>query len=312
MPVCLAQKPPANEGINIWIARYSFPPCRKRQTPSPSLRKLSCPTPMTSPPGNLPSALLNQIHQVAKTLPPAVLTQVVTYLSHEADRHSILHHLPKAQWRQAVTNLLDQWHTTHPPLTSEAIATALLTAQHCIHQNQKDLSLETVWTGPEGSGIPVRRTEQVLLQLIQQAQQEIILVSFAIYKVPDLTQALRTALDHGITLKLIAETSDDPTAPFGIEAGLGNSIAQRAQVYHWDKAKRPTDETGRYGSLHAKVAIADRQHLFITSANLTGYALSLNMEMGLLVHNQDIAQQTALHLEQLIECGVLTPLANNT
>lgn len=267
---------------------------------------------MNSPPGNLlPHALLDQIHQVAKTLPPAILSKVATQISCKTDSHSILQELPKAHWRQVITNLFELWKTTGHSFTSETIATALLTAQHCIHQHQRELSLETVWTGPEGSGIPVRRTEQVLLQLIQQAQQEIILVSFAIYKVPDLTQALSTALDHGIILKLIAETSDDPTAPFGVEAGLGNSIAQRAQVYHWDKAKRPTDETGRYGSLHAKVAIADRQHLFITSANLTGYALSLNMEMGLLVHNQDIAQQTATHLEQLIECGVLTLLEND-
>ncbi|MGB7086236.1 MAG: phospholipase D-like domain-containing protein, partial [Phormidesmis sp.] len=70
----------------------------------------------------------------------------------------------------------------------------------------------------------------------------------------------------------------------------------------------PRDKTGRHGSLHMKVAIADRQHLFITSANLTHYALSLNMEMGLLVHSKTIACQVSEHLDQLIQQSIISSL----
>lgn len=41
------------------------------------------------------------------------------------------------------------------------------------------------------------------------------------------------------------------------------------------------------------------------AANLTGYALNLNMEMGLLVRGGNLPGRAAGHLKQLIEEGVL-------
>lgn len=60
-----------------------------------------------------------------------------------------------------------------------------------------------------------------------------------------------------------------------------------------------------HNSLHIKCAIADAKHLFIYSANLTEYALTLNMEMGLLVHSQELATQVLEHIECLIHQGTL-------
>ena len=42
--------------------------------------------------------------------------------------------------------------------------------------------------------------------------------------------------------------------------------------------------SGRTGVMHGKCVIADRRTLFLTSANLTGTALSVNMEMGFVIH----------------------------
>ena len=56
-----------------------------------------------------------------------------------------------------------------------------------------------------------------------------------------------------------------------------------AAVYVWPMDKRPIDGNGHHGSLHAKCAVADDAVLFVSSANLTAYALTLNMELGLLV-----------------------------
>jgi phosphatidylserine/phosphatidylglycerophosphate/cardiolipin synthase-like enzyme len=71
--------------------------------------------------------------------------------------------------------------------------------------------------------------------------------------------------------------------------------------------KRPTNPEGKRGSLHIKAAIADRKKLFISSANLTEYALTLNMEMGLLVYNQELANQIADHVNNLIRAKTFTP-----
>ena len=149
----------------------------------------------------------------------------------------------------------------------------------------------------------------MLLQLIREAEQELTIVSFAVYKIPAIAQALTGALNRGVALRIIAETpeSGEGKIPFGVKAALGAKIIQQAQVLVWPLAKRPMDENGRYGSLHAKCAIADRKHLFISSANLTEYALSLNMEIGLLVHNDELADQVAEHIDHLIQQEILLP-----
>ena len=52
---------------------------------------------------------------------------------------------------------------------------------------------------------------------------------------------------------------------------------RKCVTYRWPLERRPRDDEGRHGSLHAKCAVADRELLLISSANLTHYALSLNM-----------------------------------
>ena len=113
-----------------------------------------------------------------------------------------------------------------------------------------------VWTGPEVTTIPLRRTDRVLLQLIKEAREEITLVSFAVYKIPEIAQALQGALNRGVEVRLIAE---DPEVaekiPFGVKEALGKNIIEQTQVFIWPKHKRPVDNEGRYGSLHIKCAI---------------------------------------------------------
>ena len=51
--------------------------------------------------------------------------------------------------------------------------------------------------------------------------------------------------------------------------------------------------------------MADRRALLVSSANLTAYALTLNMELGLLVRGGDLPGRVAGHFDRLIEAGVL-------
>ncbi|PZD73030.1 Cardiolipin synthase B [Acaryochloris thomasi RCC1774] len=257
--------------------------------------------------------LLAHIHRVAQQLPQSVLSTVANFLAdvpQATDSKTawlpLLQQLPKPVWRRAFTDLLAVWSEDNPVLQGESLATALCSAHYSIERAEEALNIEIVWTGPEVSRIPVRRTEQVLLQLIRVASEELTLASFALYKVPTLTQALIAALDRGVQVRIIAETTaGDTVVPFGVKAGLGQEVAMRAEVYEWDKAKRPKDKAGRQGSLHMKVAISDRQRLFITSANLTGYAMLLNMEMGLLVNGKALSCQVSEHFDQLIQQEII-------
>ncbi len=255
--------------------------------------------------------LLEQIHQVAQEIPTSILESLIRVLLtvNLGDllqvKHKLLQILPKASWRQATSNLIDIWQAEASGLGREAIALALSTATHCQTKIRQELSAELVWTGPNPASLPLRRTDQALLQLIRAAQDDLLIVSFAIYNIPEIVRALITAIDRGVNVCIVAETPEASNGKisYGMAATFGSQILERAQVYIWQKEKRPVDDQGRYGSLHAKCAVCDHQHLLISSANLTEYAMSLNIEMGVLLHNQALAEQVIQQFNSLIIHG---------
>jgi cardiolipin synthase len=54
-------------------------------------------------------------------------------------------------------------------------------------------------------------------------------------------------------------------------------------VYFWPKKHLPIGSKNKTGILHIKCAVADSQCLFLSSANLTQQAFTINMELGMLV-----------------------------
>lgn len=258
------------------------------------------------------SKLLRQIYRVAQEMPTSALNSLIRVLM-SADSNSPkfkheLEKLPRASWRQVTGNLIDVWQEEATELEGQAIAIALATAAHCQTQMQHELSAELVWTGPNPESLPLRRTDQTLLQLIRAAQRDLLIVSFAIYNIPEIVQAIAVAINRGVSVRIVAETPEASIGKvaFGMNATFNPKILARVQVYIWLKENRPIDAQKRYGSLHAKCAVCDEQHLFISSANLTAYAMSLNIEMGVLIHNQNLAQQTIEQINTLISYGILT------
>ncbi len=262
--------------------------------------------------------LLAQIRRVARELPTPTLNSAIAVLmkhenpSFESLKTQLLSGLPKASWRRVVAELIELWQVEARHLDGDAIATALATAAHCETASRQELSAQLVWSGPNPKGTPLRRTDQTLLQMIREAKEELILVSFAVYKIPEIAQELIAAGTRGVNLRIIAETpeSSEGKIPFGVITALGTDITQLSQVFIWPRDKRPTDKNGKHGSLHIKCAICDNQQLFISSANLTEYALALNMEMGLLVHSQDLATRVTHHINCLISQKILVSLSN--
>lgn len=264
----------------------------------------------------LNEALLTQIHQVAVLLPPEILERVCQHLRQVPSTpplqwtERLLQDLPKRHFQRSIQHLLDLWYSTASTLTGEALAAALESAAFSTTLTRNNLDVELVWTGPSSTALPIRRTDQVLLQLIEQCQSELILISFAIYKVRTVVKAVQSAINRGVAVRLIAETplSGAGKIPFGIEATFGSQIIDQCQVYIWPQHQRPTDSQGHYGSLHIKGAVADVQNLFITSANLTDYAMTLNMEMGVLFKSQTLGQQVKAQIDQLVHDEILVEI----
>jgi phosphatidylserine/phosphatidylglycerophosphate/cardiolipin synthase-like enzyme len=87
---------------------------------------------------------------------------------------------------------------------------------------------------------------------------------------------------------------------------LGDDVAACSAVYYWPKDRRGRDEGGKLGILHVKCAVADGRWLFLSSANLTEYAFTINMELGVLVTGGSLPGQVQEHFDRLIGAGSLS------
>ena len=215
--------------------------------------------------------------------------------------------LPQVHYRTLALGLLEAWKTHAPDLAPQSVAFALTTAARAHEHARESHRLELVWTGPDVRTIPPRQTEQALLQVIDAATTTLIAVSFVAYRVPAVAAGLARAARRGVSVRLVLEDPDVSQGKIAFDAlsALGEDVAARADVYVWPLDQRPTDASGRHGSLHAKCAAADGRHLLISSANLTDHAFHLNIELGLLVNGGELPARVERHWTALIERGTL-------
>jgi phosphatidylserine/phosphatidylglycerophosphate/cardiolipin synthase-like enzyme len=86
---------------------------------------------------------------------------------------------------------------------------------------------------------------------------------------------------------------------------LGDDVARCSQVYYWPKENRKADGMGKIGSLHVKCVVGDGRWLFLSSANLTKYAFSLNMELGVLITGGRTPRNVESMFENLMREGAI-------
>jgi phosphatidylserine/phosphatidylglycerophosphate/cardiolipin synthase-like enzyme len=139
--------------------------------------------------------------------------------------------------------------------------------------------------GPHTKALPLCQTEQALLQVIDAALGQLILVSYAVYKIPPICNALIRAADRGVSPGIILEAParHEGKHAYNTLRALGAAAARRSAVYLWPFAQRGIDASGKVGVLPVKCAVADSRWLFLSSANLTDYAFTVNMELGMLI-----------------------------
>ena len=166
---------------------------------------------------------------------------------------------------------------------------------------------ELVWTGPSTPVVPVRRTEQVLCDLIRCAEQRLTMTSFGIFQVPRLVEELEQALARGVALRIVLgdrEAHSDQEIDRQRHQ-LGRVVAARATLLQWPPERRPRDEQGHAGLMHVKAAVAVSRLVFLTSANLTEAALERNMELGVLIRGGSMPVAIDHLIDALVESGEL-------
>jgi phosphatidylserine/phosphatidylglycerophosphate/cardiolipin synthase-like enzyme len=173
-----------------------------------------------------------------------------------------------------------------------------------------NISLELVWTGPDTGQVSFRRTEQAILQIIDAAKEHLTIVSFAVYKIPNIADALVRASKRGVQITIIVETPDkiDTESEYNTIKALGQEITKCSSVYFWPREKRPIIAGGKPGLLHVKCVFADGLWLFISSANMTQQAFTINMELGALIRGGLLPQKVEKQFDLLINESLLVKI----
>jgi len=229
------------------------------------------------------------------------------FLDGSADCPRVVQCLAHPHYRSLATDFLDAWQANSPQLSAQAVAMALLTAAHAEESHRRSQSLELVWTGPDVGGDALRRTEQAILQVLNSAQHRITLVSYAVYRIPHIRDALVRAAERGVQINVILETPNkcEGQNEYNTLQALGKQVASCATVYYWPESHRPKGDNDKHGILHVKCAVADGHWLFLSSANLTEQAFTINMELGLLLIGGPLPGQVEQQFDRLIGIEVL-------
>jgi phosphatidylserine/phosphatidylglycerophosphate/cardiolipin synthase-like enzyme len=185
-----------------------------------------------------------------------------------------------------------------PSRVADLMAVALVME----HRASGRAPCEVAWTGPTPPLSALRRTEQALLEVLNSARRELWLVSFAAYRVESVQAALVAAAARGCRVRLLLESEEESGGKLtsgGVDS-VPQNVARCCELYVWPREKRVVDERGRFGTLHAKCAVADGELLFVGSANLTEFAFELNMELGVLARDRGAAAVVEEQLQWML------------
>jgi putative cardiolipin synthase len=213
--------------------------------------------------------------------------------------------VPVTAFASEAGRLVDAWSEHAPQLPGAAIALALEAASQTATSVQGGQTVDIVWTGPTTPQVPVRLTRAVLTEVIRAATDELLIVSFAAYRVQSVVDEIAIAAARGVRIRLILESVENSGGSLTFDAAQAfAAVRDHVEFYVWPADQRPKLGSG-VARLHAKGAVADDHTALVTSANITEYAITENMELGLLVRGGPVPRRLAKHFNQLVSRGVL-------
>lgn len=225
-----------------------------------------------------------------------------------------------------VRNLIDLTKLKH---LKDTVAAAPVDTQH-IHQLPPPLDLAKTqwiwaqaefWVDDPAKFTPAKRkpslpnsTVYKMVDLLETAQHEVLLVSA--YLVPDqhMVDALKRLHQRGIKVRVLTNSlasNDAPAAHIGYARWRERLVDTGIELYEMRavSTKRLRDVFGSSGnashrSLHVKAAIIDQKTLLVGSMNLDQRSHLYNSEVAVLMHSPVLAQALTHTLEPLLKKDV--------
>jgi hypothetical protein len=130
--------------------------------------------------------LLESIVAAARDLPRSVVEELCGVLAGMAEdaprgqRASLPAAVASPGARTRVSGLIEAWGSA-PAVSPANLTWALRAASGADERRRYEQTIELVWTGPSPEGTVLRRTDQVLLDLIRSSRHTLHVVTFAAY-----------------------------------------------------------------------------------------------------------------------------------
>lgn len=158
--------------------------------------------------------------------------------------------------------------------------------------------IDVVWTGSESDVDTGRFTSQVIVGLIEEAQAQLLLASYATNPDERTLNVLSAAARRGVNITVLQERHEDNP---GYHSGFDPFANLPIRRLTWPADHRPPGS-----SLHPKFIVVDDRVALVGSANLTGRALDTNIECGVLLRGGNHPKAISDHVWSLVRAGVLS------
>ena len=199
----------------------------------------------------------------------------------------------------------------------------LMTVQALLDQRRSDAaarSIALVWSGPDPGAGSITRDQAVLIrQLVERAEQRLLLTTYAFYKGPFIKELFQLIRERMVALpklqvRMVCNIQRD-RGDTSIPEALIRKFQQQTWSRLWPELPVPAlffdprslSLEREKAVCHVKAVVAD-QELLVTSANLTDAAQLSNFELGLHLSSVTHADDVWDHFDRLIQVGLLQPI----
>lgn len=175
--------------------------------------------------------------------------------------------------------------------------------------------IDLVTSGPEAPGITNRDTAVVVRELFAHARTSVLVVGYAVYQGQRVFEALakrmeaHPELDVQFFLNVSRPDGDDTPSEILLAKFKQRFIHKqwptgcRVPEVFYDPRSIADDERVR-SSLHAKCVVVDGRKVFVSSANFTEAGQERNIEVGLTIESEWLAQRITQHFTHLHDQGL--------
>lgn len=129
-----------------------------------------------------------------------------------------------------------------------------------------------------------RETAGALASLVAGATESLCFCSYVLAYIDELLPLFRSANDRGVHIAGIVDKAcmENEAGRSAIQAL--HVSAPRAELFVWTGAELES-------TLHAKFLVTDTERVWLSSANLTGRAITNNVELGVVIENTKVATE---------------------